>query len=170
MGSKDMSGEGHGERMPGQVKIVQEAGLGYTLTVKREDLFKAALGLKEAGFDMFMFVSGVDYPDTIKLRYRLYSTKRKNKLNIFLKTEVPKSDPVVDSLTPIWPSANWHERETYDLFGVKFRGHPDMRRIFMPDDFVGHPLRKDYKDDHMLVKEEFVQGTVIKGYREDNSK
>jgi len=140
--------------MPEKGKIVQDKGLGYTLTVGREGLLKAAAGLKEAGFDLFMFVAGVDYPDSIKLTYRIFSTKRQNKIAVTIKTEVPKSDPTVDSLASIWSAANWHERETYDLYGVKFKGHPDLRRIFMPEDWVGYPLRKDYHDDHMIVMDD----------------
>ncbi|MBS3908724.1 MAG: NADH-quinone oxidoreductase subunit D [Actinobacteria bacterium] len=139
--------------IPGKGMIVQEEGLGYTITVEREDLLKTATGLKEAGFDLFLFVTGVDYPDHIKLVYRIYSTKRKNRMAIIVKTDVPKSDPAVDSMAPLWPAANWHEREAYDLFGVEFKGHPDLRRIFMPEDWVGYPLRKDYSDDHMLVSD-----------------
>ncbi len=63
---------------------------------------------------------------------------------IRLKVRVPDDDPRIDSVTAIWQTANWHERETYDLMGVKFDGHPDLRRILMPDDWEGHPLRKEY--------------------------
>jgi len=154
MSDENILNDTNGQEMPSGVKIIEEKGLGYTLTVEREDLFKAASALKEAGFDLFMFVSGIDYPDSIKLTYRVYSTKKSNKIAVMLKTEVPKSDPVVDSLVPLWSSANWHERETYDLYGVIFRNHPDLRRIFMPDDWVGHPLRKDYSDSHMLVMDD----------------
>ncbi len=146
---------GQGEKDPNELKIVEEKGLGYTLTVAREDILKAAVGLKEAGFDLLTFVAGVDMPDSIKLTYRVYSSKQKNQVAVIIKTEVPKSDPVIDSLTPIWSSANWHERETYDLLGVEFKGHPDPRRMFMPEDWVGYPLRKDYKDDRMVVFEDY---------------
>lgn len=154
MNDENILNDTNGQEMPAGIKIVEEKGLGYTLTVKRENLFKAASALKEAGFDLFLFVSGIDYPDSIKLTYRVYSTKKSSKVAVMLKTEVPKSDPVVDSLVPLWSSANWHERETYDLYGVTFKGHPDLRRIFMPDDWVGHPLRKDYSDNHMLVMDD----------------
>lgn len=149
------NGEENNLGIPSGAKIVQEQGLGYTLTVNKNDLLGAAHGLKEAGFDLLLFVTGIDMPDSIKLTYRLYSSKRKNRIALTLKTEVAKSDPVVDSLVSVWSSANWHERETYDLFGVKFRGHPDLRRMFMPDDWVGHPLRKDYRDDRMTVFEDY---------------
>jgi len=74
--------------------------------------------------------------------YNLYSTKYRHR--IILKAQVPESDPVIDSVTLIWSGMNWHERETYDMFGITFKGHPDMRRILMPEDWEGNPLRKDY--------------------------
>lgn len=154
MGDENIMNQGNSEEISTGVKIVEEKGIGYTLTVAREDLFKAASALKQAGFDLFLFVGGIDYPESIKLTYRVYSSKRQNKLAVMIKTEVPKSDPVVDSLVPLWSAANWHERETYDLYGVIFKGHPDLRRIFMPQDWVGHPLRKDYCDDHMTVMDD----------------
>lgn len=61
-----------------------------------------------------------------------------------LKVKLPEMDPEVDSVSQIWQSANWHERETYDMLGIQFRGHPDLRRILLPEGWVGHPLRKDY--------------------------
>ena len=147
-------------------QIVQEKGLGYVLNVDKQDLFKAASGLKEAGFDLFLFVSGIDYPDSIKLTYRVYSTKMRNKFGVMIKTEVPKSNPVIDSLVPLWSAADWHERETYDLYGVQFTGHPDLRRIFMPEDWVGYPLRKDYSDDHMIVMDDGKKEKAAAGERE----
>lgn len=134
--------------------IVLEERLGYTISVERKDLLKAASGLKEAGFDLFQFVTAVDYPDAIKLTYRVFSSRRKNQIAVFIKTEVPKDDPTIDSLTSVWPAANWHERETYDLFGIEFIDHPNLKRIFMPDDWKGHPLRKDYTDDRIIVMDD----------------
>jgi NADH-quinone oxidoreductase subunit C len=74
--------------------------------------------------------------------YHLTSTTRFHRLRI--KCRVPEEDPTIASLTPVWPGANWLERETYDLYGIRFSGHPDLRRIYLYDEFVGHPLRKDY--------------------------
>jgi NADH-quinone oxidoreductase subunit C len=74
--------------------------------------------------------------------YHLTSTTRFHRLRI--KCRVPEEDPTIASLTSVWPGANWLERETYDLYGIRFIGHPDLRRIYLYDEFVGHPLRKDY--------------------------
>jgi NADH-quinone oxidoreductase subunit C len=69
-----------------------------------------------------------------------HSLKQRLRLNVMLESV----DPSVDSITPVWPSANFYEREVFDLFGVRFHGHPNLRRIMMPDEWEGHPLRKDY--------------------------
>jgi NADH-quinone oxidoreductase subunit C len=78
--------------------------------------------------------------------YHLTSTTHLHRLRI--KCRVPEDDPTIASLTAIWPGANWLERETYDLYGIQFTGHPDLRRIYLYDEFVGHPLRKDYQKQH----------------------
>jgi NADH:ubiquinone oxidoreductase subunit C len=75
--------------------------------------------------------------------YHLTSTTRLHRLRI--KCRVPEEDPTIASLTSVWPGANWLERETYDLYGIQFTGHPDLRRIYLNEEFVGHPLRKDYE-------------------------
>jgi NADH-quinone oxidoreductase subunit C len=72
----------------------------------------------------------------------LHSPERNERLR--LKCRLPGSDPEIDSVTGVWRGANWYERETFDLFGVRFRNHPDLRRIMLPEDWEGHPLRKDY--------------------------
>ena len=77
-----------------------------------------------------------------ELNYHLVSIPRREKVR--LRVWVSGKDPVVDSLVPVWPGANWLEREIFDLFGIRFNGHPDLRRILLPDDWEGHPLRRDY--------------------------
>jgi len=77
-----------------------------------------------------------------ELNYHLVSIPRREKVR--LRVWVGGSDPVVDSLVPVWPGANWLEREIFDLFGIRFAGHPDLRRILLPDDWEGHPLRRDF--------------------------
>ena len=74
--------------------------------------------------------------------YNMISTVYRHRIR--LKVRVPEEDPRIDSVSSIWNTANWHERETYDLMGIKFDGHPDLRRILMPEDWEGHPLRKEY--------------------------
>jgi NADH-quinone oxidoreductase subunit C len=74
--------------------------------------------------------------------YNLISTVHRHRIR--LKVRVPEEDPRIDTVSSIWQTANWHERETYDLMGIKFDGHPDLRRILMPEDWEGHPLRKEY--------------------------
>jgi NADH-quinone oxidoreductase subunit C len=77
-----------------------------------------------------------------ELNYHLVSIPRRDKLRI--RVRLAGDDPVVDSLVPVWPGANWLEREIFDLFGIRFTGHPDLRRILLPDDWEGYPLRKDF--------------------------
>jgi NADH-quinone oxidoreductase subunit C len=110
-------------------------------------------------FQMLSSVSGVDYPDR-ELRlcvvYQLHSLEHNHRLR--LRVSVSVEDPHVPSLTDLWPTADWHEREVYDFFGVVFDGHPNLERILMPDDWVGHPHRKDYPLGGVDVK--FTSGSV----------
>jgi NADH-quinone oxidoreductase subunit C len=78
--------------------------------------------------------------------YHMTSTAHRHRLRI--KCRVPEDDPTIASVVEVWPAANWLERETYDLYGINFTGHPDLRRIYLYDEFVGHPLRKDYQKQH----------------------
>ncbi|HHE55274.1 MAG TPA: NADH-quinone oxidoreductase subunit C [Caldithrix abyssi] len=94
-------------------------------------------------FDYLMCLSGLDLGENLGVVYHLYSMKLKHK--IVLKTEVSKEKPDVHTVANIWRTADWHEREAYDLLGINFVNHPDLRRILLPDDWEGHPLRKDYK-------------------------
>ncbi len=105
-------------------------------------------------FDNLSCLSSVDYDkDTMAIVYHLYSYALDQKLKV--KVFIPKSNPVVKTVSDIWATADWHEREAYDMMGVIFEGHPDLRRILCPDDWDGHPLRKDYK------VQEFYQGMKV---------
>ena len=91
-------------------------------------------------------VTAVDrYPaePRFEVVYHLHSLERNSRLR--LKCRLPGDAPAIDSVTGVWRSANWYEREAFDLFGIEFRNHPDLRRIMLPEDWVGHPLRKDYR-------------------------
>lgn len=102
----------------------------------------------QLGFDMLVELTAVDYleyegaKDRFGVVYVLINTKTGERL--VLKTHVNDPDPVLPSAYPLWKSADWLEREVYDMFGIKFAGHPDLRRILMPDEFTSFPLRKDY--------------------------
>lgn len=99
---------------------------------------------EQMSFDSLMCLSGVDYTGgRLGVVYHLDSMKLHHK--IVLKVEVTKDDPHCQSVESVWKSANWNEREAYDMFGIVFDGHPDLRRILMPDDWEGYPLRKDYQ-------------------------
>ncbi len=114
------------------------------LIVRREDLVGVMGRLQAAGFDFLLDLTAVDYParpQRFDVVYHLYSFAASQRLRV--KTHAAEREPV-PSLTVYWPSANWFEREVYDLFGVTFEGHPNLTRIVTPDDWVGHPLRKDY--------------------------
>ncbi len=95
--------------------------------------------------DWLANLSGVDYvaDEQLAVVYDLYSSELKHTFAV--KVYCDRADARVPSVTALWPAANWHEREAYDLLGITFEGHPDLRRILMADDWVGHPLRKDYE-------------------------
>jgi len=97
----------------------------------------------ELDFKSLMCLSAIDLDEeNLRVDYHLYSITRDHKFK--LKVIVPKNDPKVPTISSVWKTADWHEREAYDLIGVVFENHPDFRRILLPDDWEGHPLRKDY--------------------------
>ena len=116
-----------------------------TLTIAEDDIRSAAATVKEAGYNAFQDVTAVDwYPNNprFQLSYHIVSHKYKELLR--LRVLVDEANPSAQSITEVWPGANYYEREVFDLFGIRFEGHPNLRRIMMPDDWQGHPLRKDY--------------------------
>ena len=132
---------------PGAVVDEVEAHGELTIEVARERLLEVARTLAgpPAAFRLLSDVSCADFPDApgrFRLAYQLYSLE--SGARVRLRVWAGADTPEVDSVVPVWPTANWHEREVYDLMGVRFRGHPDLARIVMPDDWEGHPLRKDY--------------------------
>ncbi len=117
--------------------------------VKRERIVEVCRFLKtEPGIDLDFLEdeTAVDWPkrNVIEVVYHLLSYTHRH--GIVLKVEADRAAPVVPTVEGVWKTANWFEREIYDLFGVDFPGHPDLRRIMLPDDWVGHPLRKDYQE------------------------
>jgi NADH-quinone oxidoreductase subunit C len=106
----------------------------------------------ELDFDMLEFHTAIDWlaENRIELVYHLYSMKRRHYL--LATTSVPREDAEVESVSSIWRAAEWQEREVYDMFGVLYDGHPDLRRLLLDDEWSGHPLRKDYVDDFILER------------------
>lgn len=120
-----------------EMALVQRESIVEVLRLCKEDA--------ELDFTMLTDLTVVDWLGTdprFEVVYFLYSTTHKHRLR--LKVAVAEDDATIDSACGLWFSANWAEREAYDLYGIEFRGHPDLRRILMYDEFVGHPLRKDY--------------------------
>ncbi|WP_024805133.1 NADH-quinone oxidoreductase subunit C [Nocardia sp. BMG51109] len=120
-----------------------------TLHVRREQLPRVAQALRDEAalrFELCLGVSGVHYPDDtgreLHAVYPLMSITHNRRLR--LEVSAPDADPHIPSLYPVYPTTDWHERETYDFFGILFDGHPALTRITMPDDWRGHPQRKDY--------------------------
>jgi NADH-quinone oxidoreductase subunit C len=131
------------------VSEVVEAFSELTLVVPRQHVAPLCAFLKAAPgfeFDMLSDITGVDRGQEeeprFEVNYQLFSTKRYHRLR--LKVLLNEEDTHVPTVTGVWRTANWHERETFDMFGVVFDGHPDLRRILLPDDWQGHALRKDF--------------------------
>lgn len=119
-----------------------------TIVVPRQHIRRTAEFLANEPGMQFTYLSDITATDKFpieprfELNYHLVSLERRERVR--LKVRVSGDDPVVPSVTSVWPGANWHEREAFDLMGVRFEGHPDLTRILMPDDWEGYPLRKDY--------------------------
>jgi NADH-quinone oxidoreductase subunit C len=137
------------ERFPERVSEPEEAFGEVSVRVDRAAIAQVAAHLRDAErFELLADLSGVDFlgvappEDRFLVAYHLYSLSRNIRLR--LRVFVPDGDENVPTVTGVWPTANWQEREVYDFFGVTFEGHPDLRRILMPDDWEGNPHRKDY--------------------------
>ena len=116
-----------------------------TITVPKEQIVAAVKAVQAAGYNFMEDVTCVDwYPSEPRFHVTYHILSHSLKERIRLIAPVGSEDLSIDSITDVWPSANFYEREVFDLFGVHFGGHPNLRRIMMPDDWKGHPLRKDY--------------------------
>ncbi|KIY20715.1 NADH-quinone oxidoreductase subunit C, partial [Mesobacillus subterraneus] len=117
-----------------------------TLVAKKESYYRLAEFLKYnelLGFDYLSELHGTDFQTHMEVYVHLYSYK--NRQSVALKVKLDRDQPVTQSVQPLWAGADWPECETYDLLGIKFEGHPDLHRIMLGEDWVGHPLRKDYE-------------------------
>ena len=116
-----------------------------TLTIPRESIVAAARAVQQAGYNFLEDITAVDWFPAVprfQISYHILSHSLKERIR--LRVPIDETSASLDSITPVWPSADYYEREVFDLFGVRFDGHPNLRRIMMPDEWSGHPLRKDY--------------------------
>ncbi len=141
------------QRFPDEILEIYEYQRQVGILVRRQRIIEICRYLKETPelrLDHLMCLCGVDNlkrPDNENLLrfevvYNLYSVGHRH--SIKLRAQIPEETPEIDSVTPVWCGADWPERECYDLMGIRFKGHPDIRRILLPDTWEGHPLRKEY--------------------------
>lgn len=133
-----------------EINATQEKdALGHDIfLINQSDLIKTCEFFKKDrlfNYEILLAVIGLDCNDHFELLYSFYSVKNNKK--IFLKTILTKENPCIESLCGLYSSANWHERECFDLLGIEFLNHPKLERILLPKDWIGHPLRKDYKEE-----------------------
>jgi len=137
------------------VKASEVKGVEARMNIDREKSYELLARLKEMGFGYLNCVSSVDWIASGELEavYNLSSLEEPTK--VLVRVRVPREDPVIQSVVSLWSTADWHEREAYDLMGIRFEGHPDLRRILTSEDWVGHPLRKDYRDERLVPYEPY---------------
>ena len=129
---------------------------GYAeIKIPRDRLLDAAQSLRDDGFDYLSFITEVDWQDRLELIYHVFSYDyRAQPLGAILRTDLPRDGadlPAVASVTSVWPGAEFMEREAFEMMGISFLGHPDLRRILLPDDFVGFPMRRDFETDFEYI-------------------
>ncbi len=136
------------------VEFTEEGSQFLNVTILPDKLYPLARKLKEENdlsFDYLFCLTAVDWPEYFTVVYHLTSTAHNH--TIVLKVKISdKENPAVDTVCDIWRTAEFHEREVYDLFGIKFNNHPDLRRLLLEEDWVGYPLRKDYVDEVNIVE------------------
>ena len=116
------------------------------------DLMQKLKGDEQTSFDYLFCLTGVDWGEELGVIYHLESTKYRHSVVVRVKT-ADRDDPVLDSVYNIWATAEFHEREVFDFFGIQFKNHPNLKRLFLTEDWDGYPLRKDYEDNiNMIIK------------------
>jgi len=138
-----------------KLEFTEEESQFLNISVQPADLHQLMAQLKsnsETNFDYLFCLSGVDWGKELGVVYHLESTTHRHIIVVKVKTE-DRENPVFDSVYDIWKTAEFHEREVFDFFGIKFNNHPNLKRLFLTEDWDGFPLRKDYVDDiNMIVK------------------
>ncbi len=129
----------------GDLEVLNSEQGPLVIRIKNKKLIKKLAWQIKEEFDILYSLAVVDYSPDFELNY-IFSNY-KNADILIVKVNITEKDFKIDSITDVFSSANWEEREAYDLFGIQFNGHPDLRRILLPEDWPGHPLRKDFKVD-----------------------
>ncbi len=131
------------EKFP-NFELAYVEGKDPAILVKADNLLELGRHLRdEDEYDYCSSITSVDYPDRFEVVYHLYSMKKEGG-PVILKVHAAREDPEVPSVVSLWPGADWQEREVWDLMGIRFAGHPNLRRILLWEGFAGHPLRKDF--------------------------
>lgn len=135
------------ERFPDAVLEVPEGMIDFTIVIAPQAWHDVALFLRdELGYDFLTNVTAVDWPDRFEVVYHLYGVQAGHPLLTIKLPVTDKENPVVPSVVDVWRSADYQEREEYDLMGIRFEGHPNLKRIMMWEGYEGHPLRKDFQN------------------------
>ncbi len=138
-----------------EIECTEEGSQFLTITVvpaKLHDLMRKLKETPETHFDYLFCLTGVDWGQALGVVYHLESTIHRHNIVVKVQTE-DREHPTIDTVSDIWATAEFHEREVYDFFGIQFNNHPNMKRIFMTEEWEGYPLRKDYEDEiNMIIK------------------
>jgi len=140
---------------PSLLEFTKEESQFLNISVSPENLYELMSKLKvntETSFDYLFCLSGVDWGEELGVVYHLESTTHRHSIVVKVKTD-NRENPTIDTVCDIWRTAEFHEREVFDFFGIKFNNHPNLKRLFLTDEWEGFPLRKDYVDDiNMVIK------------------
>lgn len=135
------------------VKASEVKGVEARMDIHREKNYEILIAIKGMGFDYLNCLSAVDRlaSGELEVVYNLSSLSQPTK--VLVRVRIPREDPIIRSVVSLWGTADWHEREAFDMMGIRFDGHPDLRRILTSEDWVGYPLRKDYQDERLVPYE-----------------
>lgn len=141
------------EPLLGPTAVFEMSGQLPAFRIDAKAIHEACRKVRDAGFDYLVFVTAVDYAADGRMEVIYVLSSYSDGRQFALVTDLRRDDPRIETVSDLWETADWHEREIYDLFGIRFDNHPDLRRILLDDTWDGHPLRKDYEDKvHGVIK------------------
>lgn len=136
------------EKFKNDIKETQTQDANLSFQVNPQKITEMCQFLKENNYRSLLNLTASDQKDKFRIIYSFLNIKKDKRINLF--TEISRENPEIESIAKMFHPADWYEREVYDLFGIKFNNHPDLRRIMLPDDWQGYPLRKDYQDKDVI--------------------